>query len=60
MLSQDEIDQLVLELSNENYTASIPTTTYKDSSHVHIWLSYIGLNESFEYCSICDQKKETV
>ena len=30
----------------------------EDTSCKHVWKSYIGLKESFDYCIKCDEKKE--
>lgn len=67
-LSQEEIDQLVKEIMEspgvikdeqmDFFKDTIPND-YKltTNSCQHKWKSYQGLNESFDYCTICDVKK---
>ena len=74
MLSQDEIDELVAEmLENEQEKEEqlllfgVDPSSYKDFKELskkkimcnpHVWKNYTGLNESYEYCEKCDEKKK--
>jgi len=49
MLFQEEIDAILAEMSK-----SLPI-----GNHICDYIKYIGLNEVFEYCRICDKKRET-
>lgn len=33
-------------------------TSIKSSGCCHEWIKYTGLNEQFEYCKICDEKRK--
>ena len=49
-LSQEEIEQLIFEISNKPI----------DKNHTHVWKEYIGFTEKFEFCEICNERKENV
>lgn len=69
-LTQEEIDEIVqyydesgygqinMDLELDEYDEVIPSIIPKTCSHV--WKKYIGISQSFHYCTICDAKKDEV
>lgn len=62
MLSQEEIDALTEELSeyHEKFNKKDSQLDFNlinnKTQCAHIWRDYQGLNESFKYCTVCDEK----
>lgn len=62
MLSQEEIDALTEELSeyheklNKKDSQLDFNLINNKTQCAHIWRDYQGLNESFKYCTVCDEK----
>jgi hypothetical protein len=64
-LSQEEIDAIVKELKDgyesipahnkEEIEKKIET---KSNCVFHEWIPYLGLNESFDHCKLCGEKRK--
>lgn len=68
MLNKDKEEEdaahpwLPLGINNFGYTANESTEKEPEKAEgrcVHDWVKYVGLNETYEFCTKCDEKKET-